>query len=383
MPNTQERIEGLDLLRGLASLAVCWFHLTSFTYSVPDGWFYSALRSTGIYGWLGVEVFFVISGFVIPYSLHRAGYRISHYPTFILKRIVRLDPPYIVSIALLLLLGLTYALYSGRPFEIEGHPVSLAQVALHLGYVNVFFGYEWLNPSFWTLAIEFQYYILMGMLFSLLVSRRRAVRLAAIIAIGASSLTAGGEMLPGAGGAPFSNFITRFAFLFLLGIVSFQRRVGIIGPSEFGLLIALCIAGCYLTVGMPSTFAGVLAVAVIRFYKLRNSLVSDFFGKISYSLYLLHWPLGHLTLSILGLKLLKAEGDAARTFVIFVALGVCIASAYVLYVLVERPSQRWASRISYGRATRPVVPEAVSGLAPVAAPPQYEGAPPHTRIPAN
>src|SRR5215210_4781626 len=75
MPKDErERIHGLDFLRGVASLAVCWFHLTSFTYATPDGWFYSALRRTGTYGWLGVEVFFVISGFVIPYSLHRAKY---------------------------------------------------------------------------------------------------------------------------------------------------------------------------------------------------------------------------------------------------------------------------------------------------------------------
>ena len=85
-------------------------------------------------------------------------------------------------------------------------------------------------------------------------------------------------------------------------------------------------------------------------------LFSEFFGRISYSLYLLHWPLGHLTLSVMGLKLLRAEGDAARILVFLVALGVCLVSAYFLHVLVEAPAQRWAAHLAYGRAPGRVSP---------------------------
>src|ERR1700750_1066981 len=84
MPEEERsRIHVLDTLRGVASLAVCWFHLTSFKYNTPDGTAYPLLKGTGRYGWLGVEVFFVISGFVLPYSLHRAGYRLRDYPIFV------------------------------------------------------------------------------------------------------------------------------------------------------------------------------------------------------------------------------------------------------------------------------------------------------------
>jgi peptidoglycan/LPS O-acetylase OafA/YrhL len=350
----RERLDGLDFLRGLASLAVCWFHLTSFTYRTPDGSFYGWLRLSGAYGWLGVEVFFVISGFVIPHALRRAGYRIDDYPTFILKRVVRLDPPYFGSVAVILLLAFAHALYSGRPVQVEGQPVSVSQVLLHLGYANAFFGYVWLNPSFWTLAIEFQYYLLMGLLFPLVANRRRVVRLAAFVALGATSAMSAGDPL--AGGVPFSDFIPRFVFLFLLGVVAFQRRTGLIGVVEYGALLAVATGGAILTVGAPAALAGLLAVAVIELYGRGRSFVSDFFGKISYSLYLLHWPLGHLTLSVLGLKLLQAEGDAARTLVILVSLGVCLVSAYLLHVLVEWPSQRWAAHLAYGQPSRRVPP---------------------------
>src|SRR5689334_14543570 len=93
----QPRISTVDSLRGIASLAVCWFHLTNGNPSFLTG---GPLKSSGTYGWLGVEMFFVISGFVIPYSLHKAGYDLKSFGTFVAKRIIRLDPPYLVSIVI-------------------------------------------------------------------------------------------------------------------------------------------------------------------------------------------------------------------------------------------------------------------------------------------
>ena len=85
-------------------MAVCWHNLLFRDDGfLPDGW----LRSSSKYGWLGVEMFFVVSGFVIPWALHRGGYRLKDYGRFLLKRVLRLDPPYVLSIALVL--GLAYA----------------------------------------------------------------------------------------------------------------------------------------------------------------------------------------------------------------------------------------------------------------------------------
>lgn len=350
MSKEQERIHGLDFLRGLASLAVCWFHLTRYTYATPDGWFYASLRQTGNYGWLGVEVFFVISGFVIPYSLQRAGYELSSYPAFIAKRLVRLDPPYLASIAIILAFAFAHAFLRGHAPEMEGKPVDAARVLLHLGYVNMFFNYDWLSPSFWTLAIEFQYYLLMGLAFPLLASGRGFVRRLAFACFCAASLFADRKL---SGSAPYSDFIVRFIPLFLLGVATFQRRASIVGRTEYLLFLVLASCGCVVMVGWPSTLTALLSVVVITFYN-RRSVVSDFFGSISYSLYLLHWSVGHEMLSGLGLKVLNAQGDAARTLVILVSLCTCIAAACLLRVTVERPAQRWSSRFRYGRCAAAV-----------------------------
>src|SRR5262245_40692514 len=127
------RVEILDLLRGLAVLAVTWFHFTNCTELVKTDW----LRASGTHGWLGVEVFFVISVFVIPYSMYCGGYRPKQdFGRFLAKRVVRLEPPYLVS--LLLVIALMYlAAFAGlsrKEPELSGN-----QLLLHLGYLNTFF----------------------------------------------------------------------------------------------------------------------------------------------------------------------------------------------------------------------------------------------------
>lgn len=104
------RIEVVEALRGIAALAVAWFHFTNGGQLLPDGW----LKDSGRYGWLGVEIFFVISGFIIPYSMLRGGFRFPRdVGVFVAKRLIRLEPPYLVAIAIVIVLGYLSALAPG------------------------------------------------------------------------------------------------------------------------------------------------------------------------------------------------------------------------------------------------------------------------------
>jgi peptidoglycan/LPS O-acetylase OafA/YrhL len=346
MAEAHERLEGLDFLRGLASLAVCWFHLTGFHYNTPDQRGFALVRQTREYSWLGVEVFFVISGFVIPYALYRARYRIRDFFTYLARRIVRLDPPYVAAIVVILALAYLSSLPSGRPIEIEGQSVGVTRVVLHLGYLNMFTRYAWLNPAFWTLAVEIQYYVLMGLLFPLVVAHVQAVRLATIGVMVAVSVLAAPVLFPTA--EPYTPFLPGLLCLFLLGILTFQFRVGLIRVVEYLLATIVVAVASVATLGPAPSLAGLGAVAVILAYPGRPSVIRAFFAKISYSLYLLHWPIGHYTLSIVGMKYLRAESDAARIVVLLIALAACLSSAYLLYILVERPALGWSKRFRYG-----------------------------------
>ena len=78
------RNETVDALRAAAALSVCFFHFTHGQSYFQD---VSIVRPAGAFGWLGVEVFFVISGFIVPYSMARAGYRLAMWPRFMAKRL--------------------------------------------------------------------------------------------------------------------------------------------------------------------------------------------------------------------------------------------------------------------------------------------------------
>ena len=94
-------------------MSVAVFH---FSAALPS----EVARFIGTFAWLGVDVFFVISGFVIPLSLHDRGYRPSHYPNFLLRRLLRLEPPYLVSIAMVILLEYLSSLAPGFRYRFEG-----------------------------------------------------------------------------------------------------------------------------------------------------------------------------------------------------------------------------------------------------------------------
>lgn len=329
----------VDVLRGLAALSVSWFHFTNGNQAfLADGW----LKASGAYGWLGVEVFFVISGFIIPLSLDRGAYSLADYGTFVLKRIIRLDPPYLAAIAIILLLGWLSAQLPG--FGGQPPDVSVTQVALHLGYINVFFGYPWLSPVFWTLALELQYYLAIGLLFPLIVARSFAMRTVVIALLAAAGLL-----------FPAEPFLGRWLPLFCVGVAVFERQTGRLGAAGFGVLIAWCVICAALLHG-PIVAAVALGTGLlIRFTAIAARGPHGWLGSVSYSLYLLHVPIGGRIVN-LGERL-----DVTGWMQLAVLGAAVIASllaAWLLFVLVERPAQRWSARMKYRRAARVHVPAA-------------------------
>ncbi len=126
---------------------------------------------TGKYGYLGVDIFFVISGFVIPWSLYRSRYVLRDYPRFVLKRNVRLYPPYLASIAITIL-ATNFVLVP--LFHIPRMTITGRDLLWHFAYLNDLVHVPWVNVVYWTLAIEFQWYLLIGLVLPLLASRAQA-----------------------------------------------------------------------------------------------------------------------------------------------------------------------------------------------------------------
>ncbi len=123
----------LDSLRAIAAIAVCFFHFVVGPINfVKDE---TILNFFG-YGKYGVQLFFVISGFIIPWSLSFKKYEIKSFFKFLIKRLVRLEPPYLFSIFLVLLL---YVLRYYLLNDFDSRSFSVKQVMLHIGYLIPFF----------------------------------------------------------------------------------------------------------------------------------------------------------------------------------------------------------------------------------------------------
>jgi peptidoglycan/LPS O-acetylase OafA/YrhL len=339
------RLGILDSLRGLAALAVCLFHFAGRDDLLPNG----PLKSLSKYGSLGVVVFFVISGFVIPWSMARGGYRLTQFSRFFLKRLIRLEPPYIVAVASAVALTVFYSAVKDRPFPPT--PDWWFQVLTHGGYLTRFAGFDWLDDVYWTLAIEFQYYLLIGLMFPLLSHARADLRWAASVLlalVGLSALT-----------LPIKVTILTYTPIFVLGILPYQFRIGLIdGRSLAAAWVGLTALLCWTQnpeIALTAAATSAVIANMDRGWGPLNSL-----GTISYSLYLFHATLGGVIIN-LGIK--HTSSAAGRYFVFAAALTASFAVAIAVYWLVERPAQRISARIRYRPKTVPA-PPILDALAP-------------------
>jgi peptidoglycan/LPS O-acetylase OafA/YrhL len=322
-------LKTLDAMRGIASMMVVLFHVTQ-----GNGLFLQAgaLKNMGVYGWLGVDVFFIISGFVIPLSLYRTNFKIWHYGRFIMKRLIRLEPPYLVSLVVVLVLGYLSTFssyYHGSPFLIDWK-----RVLLHIGYLNAFVGKDWLSPVYWSLGVEFQYYLIIGLLFPLLIFRSKYLTHAVLVLLILSGFASSNL-----------NLIFFYVWMFILGIVAFLFYVKHFNWWDFAVYL-LIVGGLLFHAHFEFFIVGFVSLFCILCLDV-DIPVLNFLGKISYSLYLLHIPIGS--------RIVNFSTNFHRTSIVnfgiicFVIVVCCLAS-YLFYLVLEKPFQTWSSQIKLSNA---------------------------------
>ena len=317
----QGRIAVIEAMRGLAAISVALFH-----FSVQlEG----PVRAVFRYGWLGVDVFFVISGFVIPFSLYGRGYSVRQFPQFLLRRMVRLEPPYLVSIALVLAVWSLAAVVLG--WGDDRPEYSWAQVASHLLYAVPLTHYTWISEAYWSLAYEFVFYIIAGLTFASLIewSVEWTVLLAAATM---------GALYPVEGA--FDVCIVEF----LAGVIVMRIVTGTGDPARLWFWLAASIATAYGIAGL--WVAGAIATTAAAILFLRQQEFGRWalaMGSMSYSLYLTHTSFGVLVMQA-GKNL--DIGLPYQILLMTVALAVTVAFAFVFAQIVERPSIQASRQIA-------------------------------------
>lgn len=319
----------LDLLRGFAALSVVLYHFTGGALPKLQT---AALEHLFSWGYMGVEVFFVISGFVIPYSLWQTGYSPQRILPYLRKRVLRICPPAYVSL-LLLMLQWVIIDYFIHHSHARLDTLSWRQVVDNLTFTAPFTNRPWMNAVFWTLAIEFQFYLVVGLLYNSLYRSSIPVFLAL------SLLLDGMQYLPG---LPTDNFF-RFSLFFALGGAALLYYQGSLSIHYF-LLISVfftCLLAYHLSL-WPALF-GLATTLLIVFVRVQHPLFR-WLGTISYSLYLTHFVAG-ATAEFILVKLLHPQASAMIMLTIAGCVLTALAVAYGFYRLVEQPFHKLARRL--------------------------------------
>lgn len=363
-------IPAIDGLRFVAIMMVLVVHTSGLVFGRFERHLRIPVRGTVLGqtvhgGMFGVQLFFIISGFVL--GLPFAAHALSTGPkvrlrSYFLRRITRLEPPYLVAITLAFAVGV---LFAGEDF---GH--LFPHFAAGIPYLHWLFftGHNPVNGVTWSLEVEIQFYLLVPLLTRVFGIRSAATRRAVLVAAAAGAALAAHAFMP-----PWSR----------LGLT--------IIPQLPYFLAGFLLVDFYLVAwkAMPRTtrawdavFAGVLVLAwlVIRDPEVvwwafpvvglvfccaafRSPVASRFFsrpgiytiGGMCYSIYLVHLPVVRLAWGFSGA--LVPPGHFAMDIVVqaMVLIPVVLVASAVFFVSVERPCMdpnwptRLAARIGRGR----------------------------------
>lgn len=340
----------VDAFRGYAAIAVVFFHLVgvytplraSLLHALP-AWAVALMQR----GNLGVEVFFVISGFVITHSLRHTILTPRSVGWFIVRRQVRLDPPYWIALALqLCYLEVWHTVFGATAAALP----PAGTIALNLVYLQRIFDVPSILFVSWTLCIEIQFYLFfIGLLWVFQGGRPGAApiraSIAALVVSGIAS-TAFAEQIEGRWMLPFWCYFAAGSLCYYA--LKDYRFV----YALLAVVVAMCfkiIRGELLTVmvGVGTTCIFLAAGRAERLTRWTLGRYSQFLGRISYSLYLTHSMVVIGVLSVASKVKSSSPGFTLIAACAAIAASILVASVFNLCV--EQPSMRLTKALKLTR----------------------------------
>lgn len=334
------RLVGMDGLRFGAAAAVLLYHFTA-TSTVTGYWgvdpadAFPLLNELTRYGWLAVELFFMISGFVILLSADGRG-----IAGFVASRVGRLFPAYWACIVLTV--GL-------QQFWSGGRQTSLTETLVNLTMVQDLFAVPGVQVVFWTLLVELKFYLLVFVLLAFgPLTRNRVLALATLWPlVGWAAQDLGVHWLAD---LLVSNYAPYFAvgmLLFLLYRDGFDPVTGVLLAGG----VALSVMRVLEAAGRASDLQGVPVSPVISVLLLLASVAAVWattlpgrtvpsprlatalgtVGGLTYPVYLVHTQFGYAVIDALA-------HETTRTVALFAAGALSLGLAVAIHYGVERPT---------------------------------------------
>lgn len=357
-----KRLEELDSVRGLAALSVVFLHLRIDVLNAagPDP---SALHARVMEylfkpvtaGREAVLLFFVLSGFVL--SLPAIESHAQRYPVFLVRRIFRIYIPYLATVVLAVLGSLW--LFGNIPIDwhlIGQHVIMLGQ-----------FDTDRYNMPIWSLVYEMRISLIFPLLCFLVLKMRPMRSLMAAVSLYTCAIAAR-KLIPALSTFDPVFETLHYAVLFVAGNYLARERgriAEILSSLSKGAKVAIALLATFLyiygrTLWLETahrvtrhtlsssadwvTAAGAAGLMVLSMNSagLKRVLLWDpihNLGKISYSLYLLHYPICLYLVNVL-------HGRLPTVAVCAICIGVVLFASWAFYRLVEAPSVRWGRTLS-------------------------------------
>ena len=356
------RFANLDKLRGFASISVVVYHVieltnwSDFPVNGPNVWWRI--------GWMGVDLFFVLSGFVIFYSAHSLHgiHGDNWWKVYSVHRLARIAPLYFFT-----LLIFTFLIVPGLLFEPYRH--LFFQAITHALFIHNWFPSTQgaINGVNWSIGVEMQFYVFVLVAFRIL---NRASPLAVLLSLWAiACIWKAGIffLLPTADSTQrwflstqLPGVLDEFAFGIVTCKLMLSHKIDslpIVGNRLFRVFLAMIMIwitlrlfwatadywnSAWLVVffhSLTGLCGALLIFSIVALPEYTLGLISRFFdylGTVSYGIYLWHLPV------ILSLKRLDLQ--AGSRFLI-VSLVATLAFASFSYYMLERPWIKWAKAI--------------------------------------
>jgi peptidoglycan/LPS O-acetylase OafA/YrhL len=376
------RLVELDGIRGFALLIVLTTHFGVYGQETV-GWFGKAFHGLVDIGWISVDVFFVLSGFLITGILLESKGSESYFKTFYLRRALRILPLYYCAVVVyfLVLVPALSVLSPDRAsvaIAVDRPPSEQLWYYLHLANWRIAWGVTFKGiDHFWSLAIEEQFYLVWPVVIYF-ASRRTLWRVC--IGIMAVSFTLRNlpavytlqETYPGLAYSLTPLRIEPMALGALLVLLvqndRFLRhwRAWALGAFATGLL---CLAAVIARTGsagfepvLMSRFgfsgAGLIGGSLVVYAALqsgstsmgavflRNPFLVEL-GRLSYGMYVIHRGLSILSPPIQAALMPRIGGVAAQIVLIVTGTAVSYLLARISWALIEEPFLRLKARFSY------------------------------------
>lgn len=358
------RLVFLDGLRGLGALSIASFHIADYgpLPVAAEQWLPDVRLFILTWGWIPVQWFFVISGLVAIYTARDEPLTLRTAANQLVSRILRLGVAYWLVVALVAVL--TAAAIDGwDDHSLNEQSPTLAQLGAHAFFLQDILGLPHLSTGLWFVCIEVQFGILLLLLTGLAQGLARATgrphgRPSSAILLLVFSPLAVWSLFVAVYQSHSDMWIWHFYCHIFFGILIGLMLKKAVHPVWFWLYVAA--AGLRVTLDYDDNLAasfvagGTIGLSshlgVLQTW-LRQG-VFQYLGRISYSLFLIHYPVSWL-IGRLGYWF-TGEQPQWAAFWLVLSLAASIPAAHSLHRWVEEPAMRWAKRMHGGSGRRPI-----------------------------